>query len=152
MARNIVLCCDGTANEFANDRTNVVKLYYSLAQDPAQQIVSYHPGLGTMEPPGALTGVTKKLARLAGLAFGAGLERDICRGEEAMNRVTLGGFPWHCLDGCMTPSDCIMVGCLKLYLKDGLSKYAGQENTPALRKQMAADMVDLYRAYGEKKR
>ena len=68
------------------------------------------------------------------------------------DRSLLGGFPWHCLDGCMTPSDCIMVGCLKLYLKDGLSKYAGQENTPALRKQMAADMVDLYRAYGEKKR
>jgi len=26
MARNIVLCCDGTANEFASHNTNVVKL------------------------------------------------------------------------------------------------------------------------------
>jgi uncharacterized protein (DUF2235 family) len=77
MARNIVLCCDGTANEFANDRTNVVKLYYGLVQDPVRQIVSYHPGLGTMEVPGALTGVTKTITKWAGLAFGAGLERDI---------------------------------------------------------------------------
>ncbi|MCK1270821.1 MULTISPECIES: DUF2235 domain-containing protein [unclassified Bradyrhizobium] len=77
MSRNIVLCCDGTANEFASDRTNVVKLYYALVQDPAKQIVSYHPGLGTMEAPGALLGFTKTITKWAGLAFGAGLERDI---------------------------------------------------------------------------
>ena len=51
--RNIVLCCDGTANEFAVDRTNVVKLYYLLSRDRDEQITYYHPGLGTMEPPGA---------------------------------------------------------------------------------------------------
>ena len=33
MARNIVLCCDGTANEFARDRTNVVKLFYTLVHE-----------------------------------------------------------------------------------------------------------------------
>ena len=77
MARNIVLCCDGTANEFAPDRTNVVKLYYALKQDRSTQIVSYHPGLGTMEAPGAITGITKTVTKWAGLVFGAGLERDI---------------------------------------------------------------------------
>ena len=77
MARNIVLCCDGTANEFASDRTNVVKLYYSLLQDTSRQVVSYHPGLGTMESPAALTGFARNLSKWAGLAFGAGLERDI---------------------------------------------------------------------------
>jgi uncharacterized protein (DUF2235 family) len=61
MPRNIVLCCDGTANEFASDRTNVVKLFYGLVQDADRQIVSYHPGLGTMEAPGALTGLTKAI-------------------------------------------------------------------------------------------
>jgi uncharacterized protein (DUF2235 family) len=77
MARNIVLCCDGTANQFAVDRTNVVKLYYCLLQDSDRQVVYYHPGLGTMEPPGALIGFTKKATRLAGLAFGSGLEADV---------------------------------------------------------------------------
>ena len=58
MPKNIVLCCDGTANEFAQDRTNVVKLYFTLDPDPARQVTYYHPGLGTMEPPGALSGAT----------------------------------------------------------------------------------------------
>jgi hypothetical protein len=66
--------------------------------------------------------------------------------------TTFGGFPWHCLDGCLTQSDCTMYGCLKLFLKNGLAKYAGRENTPEVRKQIADEMVDLYRAYGEKKR
>jgi uncharacterized protein (DUF2235 family) len=30
MAKNIVLCCDGAANEFARDRTNFVKLFFTL--------------------------------------------------------------------------------------------------------------------------
>jgi uncharacterized protein (DUF2235 family) len=79
MARNIVICCDGTANEFAKDRTNVVKLYYAIDQDdPQKQIAFYHPGLGTMEPRGALTTPTRKITRLLGMAIGYGLSNDIC--------------------------------------------------------------------------
>src|SRR5262245_51130954 len=52
MPKNLVLCCDGTANEFAEDRTNVVKLFFTLERDPSRQLGYYHPGLGTMEPPG----------------------------------------------------------------------------------------------------
>ncbi len=77
MPKNIVLCCDGTANEFARDRTNVVKLYFTLTRDPTHQVAYYHPGLGTMEPPGALTRVTRTATRVAGMAFGYGLEADI---------------------------------------------------------------------------
>src|SRR5499427_51663 len=77
MPKNVVLCCDGTANEFAEDRTNVVKLFFTLVRDPATQVAYYHPGLGTMEPPGALTGATRIATRLAGRAFGYGLEADI---------------------------------------------------------------------------
>ena len=70
--KNIVLCCDGTANEFAPDRTNVVKLRSVLANGP-EQVAYYHPGLGTMEPPGALTGIARRVTRqshdcLAGLS------------------------------------------------------------------------------------
>jgi uncharacterized protein (DUF2235 family) len=49
MSRNVVVCCDGTANEFAVDRTNVVKLFFTLINDPSLQTTYYHPGLGTME-------------------------------------------------------------------------------------------------------
>ena len=49
MGRNVVVCCDGTANEFASDHTNVLKLFRVLDCDPDRQIAFYHPGLGTME-------------------------------------------------------------------------------------------------------
>jgi uncharacterized protein (DUF2235 family) len=74
--KNIVLCCDGTANEFAQHRTNVVKLYYALARDPAQAAY-YHPGVGTMEAVGAISTTTRKMTKMMGLAFGYGLETDI---------------------------------------------------------------------------
>jgi uncharacterized protein (DUF2235 family) len=78
MARNIVICCDGTANEFKTDRTNVVKLYYTLAlNDPSRQIAYYHPGLGTMEASAALTGIARWSTRVLGKAFGYGLSADI---------------------------------------------------------------------------
>jgi uncharacterized protein (DUF2235 family) len=77
MARNLVLCCDGTANEFARNNTNVVKLYSVLRHDPATQATYYHPGLGTMEPAGALTTFARRLTKLMGMAFGYGLADDI---------------------------------------------------------------------------
>ena len=73
MARNLVVCCDGTANEFARDNTNVVKLYSVLRHEPERQVTYYHPGLGTMETAGALTTFTRRLTKLLGMAFGYGL-------------------------------------------------------------------------------
>src|SRR5262249_15724595 len=72
MAKNVVVCCDGTANEFARDRTNVIKLFYTLIHDPSRQVAFYHPGLGTMEAAGALTTFSRRLTKLAGLAIGYG--------------------------------------------------------------------------------
>ncbi len=96
--KNIVLCCDGTANEFALDRTNVLKLFYALQHSP-QQIAFYHPGLGTMEPPGALTGFGKGVTKLLGKAIGYGLEMDVrdayvflMNNFEPGDRVFLFGF------------------------------------------------------------
>src|SRR4051812_7786895 len=77
MGRNIVICCDGTANQFSQNNTNVVKLYYVLNHDPARQLTCYHPGLGTMEPSGALTTFARKATKLLGMAVGWGLENDI---------------------------------------------------------------------------
>jgi uncharacterized protein (DUF2235 family) len=77
VSKNIVICCDGTANQFAADNTNVVKLYSTLIQDQPSQCTFYHPGIGTMEPPGALTPLRRRLTRLLGLALGSYLENDI---------------------------------------------------------------------------
>jgi uncharacterized protein (DUF2235 family) len=77
MAKNIVLCCDGTSNEFASANTNVVKLYQTLVHDPARQVLFYHPGLGTMGSPAALTPVARWVTRVLGLAFGYGLSQHL---------------------------------------------------------------------------
>lgn len=74
--KNLVLCLDGTANEYARHRTNVVKLFSALEIDE-RQTGFYHPGVGTMEPPGALTWWSRKITRLLGYAFGYGLTNDI---------------------------------------------------------------------------
>ena len=78
MAKNVVVCCDGTANEFTRNRTNVVKLFWTLVKDPLAQACYYHPGLGTMAPPGFVTKFGAKMAEIAGLAFGYGLQDDVC--------------------------------------------------------------------------
>jgi uncharacterized protein (DUF2235 family) len=77
MPKNIVVCCDGTSNQFSRNRTNVAKLCLTLVQKPGVQEVFYHPGLGTMEPPGALTNLASKVTKMLGLAIGYGLKNDI---------------------------------------------------------------------------
>jgi uncharacterized protein (DUF2235 family) len=97
--KNIVVCCDGTSNEFARDRTNVVRLFYALEQRAGVQAVYYHPGVGTMEPPGALTVWERYGTRLLGLAFGYGLRADVrdayvflMNAYEEGDRIFLFGF------------------------------------------------------------
>jgi uncharacterized protein (DUF2235 family) len=77
MGRNVVVCCDGTANEFTTDHTNVLKLFRVLDNDPNRQVAFYHPGLGTMEAVGALTSVVRQATKILGLVVGYGLERDV---------------------------------------------------------------------------
>ena len=73
MAKNIVICCDGTGNEFGGDNnSNVVKLYRTLIINSAQRGY-YHPGVGTMGDPRAQGRLAKQWSRVKGLAFGAGL-------------------------------------------------------------------------------
>lgn len=74
MAKNIVICCDGTGNEFGNSNSNVVKLFSVLdLHDPCTQVAYYDPGVGTMGAQNALTGGAKWLTRVLGLALGYGL-------------------------------------------------------------------------------
>ena len=74
MSKNIVICIDGTGDEFGACNSNVVKLYSVLRSDSDQQISFYHPGLGTMGSPHALSGLTQWWTKMIGLAFGYGLD------------------------------------------------------------------------------
>ncbi|HEY6816004.1 MAG TPA: DUF2235 domain-containing protein, partial [Croceibacterium sp.] len=77
MARNLVLCCDGTSNRFSTERTNVLRLCYALVKDQDSQLVYYHPGLGTRAPVGTTSAIGGALAKIGGLVFGAGLQDDV---------------------------------------------------------------------------
>lgn len=99
MARNIVICCDGTANEFTRDATNVIRLFSCMVQEPERQIALYQPGLGTIEAAGALTRMARWATRLLGQAFGYGLEREMVQAYASLmrfyrpgDRVYLFGF------------------------------------------------------------
>jgi len=70
--KNIVVCCDGTGNEFGDTNSNVVKLYSTLVIDH-DQIGYYHPGVGTMGAPTARGAIEAEWTKIEGLAFGKGL-------------------------------------------------------------------------------
>jgi hypothetical protein len=74
MGKNIIICCDGTGNDFDHPETdsNVVKLYNTLHIGP-EQIAYYHPGVGTLGSPNANGRLAKWWSQVKGLAFGAGL-------------------------------------------------------------------------------
>src|SRR5215212_9384473 len=79
MSRNLIVCFDGTNNQFGAHDTNVVRLVQSLERVSGQQIVYYDPGVGTLPEPGLLTQVAKGLSETFGLAFGIGLTAKIER-------------------------------------------------------------------------
>ena len=76
MPRNIVICCDGTGNEYCAANSNVVKLYWTLS-DEQKQVAYYHPGVGTMGARNALTALGKWWTEVRGLAFGYGFSDNI---------------------------------------------------------------------------
>ena len=86
MPKNIVICCDGTGNEFGTQRSNVVKLYKMMVCD-ATQATYYHPGVGTMGARNALTGIGKAWTKVIGLAFGYGISNNIADAYQFLMRT-----------------------------------------------------------------
>jgi uncharacterized protein (DUF2235 family) len=77
MPKNIVICCDGTGNEYGDLNSNVVHLYQALIQDDRRQACYYHPGVGTEGSPASHNKLEAFFAIVAGLGFGKGLLRYV---------------------------------------------------------------------------
>lgn len=104
--KNLVLCCDGTGNVWkpGPGKTNVVKLFESLAGPRELQLTYYDPGVGT--PDGAIGGdqggglsLLDILRRVGGLAWGDGVWANVAEAYEfliryysAGDRIFLFGF------------------------------------------------------------
>ncbi len=76
MPKTIVLLCDGTSNEIARNRTNVLRLYGCLKKD-ARQLVFYDPGVGTFGAANAWSYHYRRALEIWGLATGWGLDANV---------------------------------------------------------------------------
>jgi uncharacterized protein (DUF2235 family) len=90
MPKNIVLCCDGTGNEFGDHNSNVIKLYKMLTSG-SDQVTYYHPGVGTMGARNALSPIGKWWTRVIGLAFGYGVSDNIADAYQFLMRTFVPG-------------------------------------------------------------
>ena len=100
MAKNIVLCLDGTNNEYGTRNTSVVLLFELLEKDdPARQVAFYDPGIGTLSASPVLNAAARSAMKALGMAFGLGLTanlkdayRFLMDTYEASDRVFVFGF------------------------------------------------------------
>lgn len=89
MPRNLIVCCDGTGNEINENISNVLKFYRVLAKSESgspQQIVYYHPGIGTLSKVNAWTRRWQNFVRVLQLATGTGLEDHVLSTYEFLVR------------------------------------------------------------------
>lgn len=78
MARNLVMCLDGTSNRYKRDNTNVLKLFAMLDKSRTDQILYYQPGIGTITPIGVYGRIQRRVLRTLDLAFGVLLRQHVC--------------------------------------------------------------------------
>ncbi len=114
MAKNLVICSDGTGNTFDSRVTNVTRLVKNLVLDqPERQLVIYDQGLGTtkkreevtrisqdeglriLEAPLSSSGINPIgwVNKTRGLAFGYGLEENIRQMYRVLAEVIRGRGP-----------------------------------------------------------
>ncbi|KDR86025.1 hypothetical protein GALMADRAFT_205254 [Galerina marginata CBS 339.88] len=63
--RTVILCFDGTGNQFDDDNSNIVNFFTMLKKDdPEQQMVYYQAGIGTYTVPQIATPMMAKLYKL----------------------------------------------------------------------------------------
>ncbi|RDX42628.1 hypothetical protein OH76DRAFT_1410973 [Lentinus brumalis] len=82
--RTLILCFDGTSNQFDGDNTNVVKFYSLLKKDEDfdQQLCYYQPGIGTYFNPGVVSPVFQWCAKILDEAFAWYLDEHVRGGYQ----------------------------------------------------------------------
>ncbi|KAI0045411.1 hypothetical protein FA95DRAFT_1583363 [Auriscalpium vulgare] len=98
--RTLVLCFDGTSDEYDDDNTNVVKFYSLLQKDRAQdQLCYYQAGIGTYFQPGVVRPYAHRAAALLDQAFAWYLSAHVLDGYKFLmqnynsgDKVCLFGF------------------------------------------------------------
>lgn len=76
MARNIIICCDGTGNEIKENQSNVLKFFRALERDD-KQVTFYDPGVGTISDTSAWARFKYRVKGVFGLMTGYGLDANV---------------------------------------------------------------------------
>ncbi|PBK90899.1 hypothetical protein ARMGADRAFT_994888 [Armillaria gallica] len=99
--RTLVLCFDGTGDQFDADNSNIVQLFSLLKKDdPSQQMVYYQSGIGTYEPPKIPGLLTSKMYKVTAFMVPVWrIDPDITNGYQflmqnyrAGDRICIFGF------------------------------------------------------------
>ncbi|KAK0484101.1 hypothetical protein EDD18DRAFT_1361944 [Armillaria luteobubalina] len=99
-SRTLVLCFDGTGDQFDADNSNIVKLCWLLKKDDSsQQMVYYQSGVGTYEPPQVPGLLTSTMYKTVDLLIACSLDAHVMDGYQflmqnyhAGDRICIFGF------------------------------------------------------------
>ncbi|KAG5341112.1 hypothetical protein C0989_011565 [Termitomyces sp. Mn162] len=93
--RTLVLCFDGTGDQFDSDNSNIVELVSLLKKnDPHKQMVYYQAGIGTYVFPQIATPLTAKVSKILDEMFAWNLNHHVMGGYEFLmqNSRSLAGM------------------------------------------------------------
>ncbi|KAF8810983.1 hypothetical protein BYT27DRAFT_7134432 [Phlegmacium glaucopus] len=98
--RTLVLCFDGTGNQFSMDNSNIVEFFSLLKKDdPSKQLVYYQTGIGTYTSPQMATPLLAQFCQTVDFAIAWELDDHIMAGYEflmqnytAKDRICIFGF------------------------------------------------------------
>jgi len=99
-ARTIILCFDGTGDQFDTDNSNIVQFFSMLKKDDkSQQVVYYQAGIGTYTIPQIATPLTARILKTMDMAIGNHLDAHVMGGYEflmenyhAEDKICIFGF------------------------------------------------------------
>ncbi|KAI0712063.1 hypothetical protein C8Q76DRAFT_733337 [Earliella scabrosa] len=91
--RTLILCFDGTSNQYDGDNTNVVKFYSLLRKDDDfdQQLCYYQPGIGTYFNPGVVSPLFQWGAKILDEAFAWYLDEHVRGGYQFLMQNYVAG-------------------------------------------------------------
>ena len=97
--KNIIICLDGTGNQYGENLSNIVKLFRMIERTSGEQVAYYDPGVGTMGDPMYKNPVARWINKWLGLGFGRGLTKNLVEAYtylmehyESGDRIFLFGF------------------------------------------------------------
>lgn len=98
--RTLVLCFDGTGDQFDADNSNIIELFSMLKKDdPSKQLVYYQAGIGTYTTPQIATPFWTNISKSVDMAIAWNLDAHIMGGYEflmqnyrAGDRICIFGF------------------------------------------------------------